>query len=353
MFNRFIYKVFLFFVIPIVFIGLIELFLPINFFTFRNYEALKFSNERIPHIGPFYPNKFLKMNSVGDLCSHSKFAVIKKEIWKTDKLGFRNTIFHKKSDIVVFGSSFIYGTGLSQSQTFNAQLARKMNCTVYNFAPNSINDFELLVRKDSLEYPKVIIYAIGDWYVPSKYKGFTKTTENSLHSLVKSFFYGGFNNCLDRSTRFYSFFWCKSKMLKTNHFYQSKQKTNMFFGRGDKYVSLNSNQINAIIKNLKNIQSFCKSKKIKFFYVTTPSKEIVYRDFINNSIPSDFYSKLTKKLGESNIHGIDGLKIFNQYRKKSSKLLYHSDDTHWNKLGVDLVTNEICKVISLNNKERI
>lgn len=347
-FKRFVFKTVMFFVFPIIIVGIVEVILPINLFTFRNYEALKFSNEKIPHIGPFYPNEYLEMNSVGDLCSHSKFSVEKKEVWKTDKLGFRNTIFHKRSDIVVFGSSFIYGTGLSQNHTFNEQLAREMNCTVYNFAPNSINDFELLVRKDSLDYPKVIIYAIGDWYVPSPYKEITNTTENNIFSFIKSFFYKGLNKCLDRSTRFYSFYWCKSKVLKTNHFYQSKQNQNMFFGRGDKYVSLDSDQITATIKNLKNIQSYCKSKKIKFFYVTTPSKELVYRDFIHNSIPSDFYSKLSEKLSESNIKGVDGLKIFNQHRKLSSKLLYHTDDTHWNKLGVYLVTKEICKVISLN-----
>jgi hypothetical protein len=82
--RQFISRLLLFFLVNLSIIVSFELLLPDNFFTFRPVEALKFTNEWIPHIGPFFPNRELSMYSKGDLCPHSKDAVIRKEYWTID-----------------------------------------------------------------------------------------------------------------------------------------------------------------------------------------------------------------------------------------------------------------------------
>ena len=347
----FIRKVFLFLIFPVCILVVIEFLLPLNFFTFRVYEAIKFNNESIPHIGPFYPNKTLFMKSVGDLCSHTSSEVVKDELWKTDKLGFRNSFFSKQPEVVVFGSSFIYGTGLSQEHTFTEQLSRKLHQKVYNFSPYSINDFEMLVQKDSLTYPKIIVFSIGDWYVPTTYKEQIKSFENKFVVIIKDLFYNFIGEVVDRCTRFFSYHWLKSKFIKKGVNYQSSVYPSMFFGKGENYKPIDSSELMLVLKNVLQLEDYCKKRNIKLYYVFTPSKEFVYSDFIPQLSKYDYYSVLANELHKNGISGVNSLEIFNDYRKKSSKLLYHTDDTHWNKLGVDLITTELStKILSTKHK---
>jgi hypothetical protein len=347
-FSRFIRNTFLFIILPFFVLVFIEFNLPLNFFTFRIYEAIKFNNESIPHIGPFYPNQSLSMKTVGDLCSHTHFEVKKNEYWKIDKLGFRNSTFVYNPDIVVFGSSFIYGTGLTQHHTFTEQLSRKLNKSVYNFAPYSINDFDLLVQKDSLKYPKIIVFSIGDWYTPSGVKANTLPREVGYRAEVKKYFYNGLSEVLDRCTRFYSFFWIKSRVLKKGVNYESPMLSGMFFGKGSSYKSMGANSIDILVNNMRLINEYCKLKKIKLYYIFTPSKELVYSDLIPDFPQNNFYSTVSDRLKDIGIQGVNSYSVFNEYRKKSTRLLYHKDDTHWNSFGVDLVTDELSKIIEHN-----
>ena len=57
--------------------------------------------------GSYYPNKILEMNEFGDLGHHTDYKVVKKVIWKTDKLGFRNSNSIDSSSIYLIGDSFL------------------------------------------------------------------------------------------------------------------------------------------------------------------------------------------------------------------------------------------------------
>ena len=119
----------------------------------------------------------------------------------------------------------------------------------------------------------------------------------------------------------------------------------MFFGKGNNYRPMNNSDINLLVKNVLSLKNYCDSKNIKFLFVYTPSKEVVYSDLIPNFPTINFYSLVSKKLSNLGIKGVNSYLIFKEFRKKSSRKLYHNDDTHWNKLAVDLVTTEMADLI--------
>lgn len=115
----------------------IELFLlPINFFTFRVWEALV--AQRF-YSGHFYPNMKISMLEVGDLGHHTPFAVKKRVEWETDRYGFRkHDSGVNRYRVVIIGDSNIDGSGLTQDDTLFEVLGRRLKCGVYPFTNGNI-----------------------------------------------------------------------------------------------------------------------------------------------------------------------------------------------------------------------
>src|ERR1051325_6693346 len=124
------------FLLPLMALCLVELFLlPINFFTFRCWEAVYDAHQRIGLPGPFYPNQHIIMYEAGDKLG---FRDNDRQIveWFTDEYGFRNRpsgCVPERYDFVLLGDCNIAGTGLDQRDTLAEVLVRKSSCTAYSY----------------------------------------------------------------------------------------------------------------------------------------------------------------------------------------------------------------------------
>ncbi len=130
------------FLAPLIIWQVAELFfIPINAFTFRAWETLSVSTFHLP--GPFYPNQDLKMFSAGDQQPRTPVKWVR---FITDKYGFRNRPEQEveKYDVVVIGDSNVVGSHVDQENMLSEVLAKKCNCSVYNYAyglPRNILSF--------------------------------------------------------------------------------------------------------------------------------------------------------------------------------------------------------------------
>ena len=138
----------------------IELFiLPIDFFTFRVWEALLIKEFRSILPGHFYPRmEITKLETGGDLAHHTPFAIPKRVKWMTDRYGYRKKDAERiKPQVVIIGDSNIAGLGLTQKEMLSEVLEDRLKVPVYPYAPvGSINTFlkDLRFKKDR---PKIVI----------------------------------------------------------------------------------------------------------------------------------------------------------------------------------------------------
>jgi hypothetical protein len=141
----------------------VELFvLPVDFFTFRVWEALTIQYVR-PADGIFYPGMHVVKDEHADKLGFRDLNPRKVE-WFTDRYGFRNrprAAEPGRYDIAVVGDSNIVGSSHDQKDTIAEVLERKCRCAVYSYGGASKRQFfnDPRFRKNP---PRVIVAeAIG------------------------------------------------------------------------------------------------------------------------------------------------------------------------------------------------
>lgn len=343
----FLKKIIYFLFFPLIILLIVEIFFSPTLFTFRAYEGIIFSSN-VPHTGHFYPNSQISKESEGDLCHHTSFSVIKNEKWITDKIGFRNDHFVEKPDIIFIGSSFFYGTGLTQKDIISNQVKTKLGnkYSVYNMSPGTLGELDYYIREGILKKPKWIVCGVGEMHIPSGFVPYEATSNSTLKKYLKKIMYTGFNAVIDKSMRLYSLKWVKSRINGVTNFGVKGEHTNMFFGQGKSAKIMTDAETFETIKALMSCKKFCDSLGIQLLIIPTPNKETVYYDFVNFKEQPVYFNKLCGLAKHENLNIINTVTIFNEYRKKNSNLLYHLDDTHWNAKGVNLVSDAIAKFIN-------
>jgi hypothetical protein len=327
------------FILPIFGLLSVELFMPLNTFTHRPWEALLFKSNKTMF---FYPNQQLDHQSVGDLCHHTQFAIEKNENWITDKLGFRNDTFIKKADVLLIGDSFMVGSSIPQDSTMTNLLKEKLNNPTYNIAPAGFTDFIDLLKQGVIKKPKIIIYSCVESSIPSpiKISKETRFTEDvSSFSVFK-----------DKVKRLYSLKYINSRVTgKHGKGVQGVIASRMFFLHG-KEQNYHYDKIMNIAKTIQSYKDYCDAIGVDFIFLPVPNKETVYFDKVPLKSQPVFLFTLDSVLREKKIKTINTLELFNNYRTSNSNIIYHLDDSHWNARGVDLVTEKIAKFISINTQ---
>lgn len=162
--------------LPFIVWQLLELFvLPIDFFTFRVWEAALASPERYP--GPYYPNiSVLKENEYGDYYRMgTRYKKSKRVEWQIDNFGWRNRPEVEQRphyDVVLLGDSNIVGSYLDQKDTLAEVLMREAFGTVYSYAYS--HDHISLVFSDErvlAKSPKLFVIEskAGNWFSTGDY----------------------------------------------------------------------------------------------------------------------------------------------------------------------------------------
>jgi len=333
------------FVLPLILLSLLETFvLPPSFFTFRSWEALTFTTIT-PHLCNFYPNFKLVMKEEGDLGYNTNKTLIKNTIWQTDKIGNRNDTFYSDPDILLIGDSFIAGSSLSQSETISNKIALKLGykAKVYNIAPGTLRDFDMLYKKGIIKKPKILIYSIGERNIPPIFDPY-KLSNRWLENIINSFCLDGWNVNIDRMTRFYSFERLKSIIQrKAGKGRQSPIDSTMLF-RKDVHLHA-TEDLNKTLSIISSYKKYCESNNISFLFLPIPDKQTVYYDLVPLAHQPDYLVKLDTLLKQNGIPAINVLNLYIKERAINNPVLYQYDDNHWNVKAVEIVTDEIIKYL--------
>ena len=344
---KFITKILLFTFIPLVVMYISYIVIPVKALTYRPWEALSFSN--IPANSPFYPNSYLNMNSVGDLCHHSKNSITKKECWTTDEIGFRNDKYIKDADILIIGDSYIAGSSLNQANTVSNQILNlDSSIKVYNMAPSSISQFDKLLNAGKINKPKLLIFSIVERNVPEKIIYYNANSKKEI--IKKILFNTNINANIDCFSKFLPLNWAKARINNSlGNGIEGVNNSKMYFLQGTAQKHLKDDLLNTI-NILISYKKYCDSLGIKFIFMPMPDKETVYYELVPFDEQPDYLYKLDSILNISGVSTINTLKIYNDYRKTNDNLLYHLDDTHWNSNATKIIALEIMQKSRTHNK---
>jgi len=110
--------------------------IPPQYLAFRAWEAMAIYPYRE---GPFTPLSVYDKNAYGDLANLANLPALRQyrqERFTTDEYGFRNPpgTAAQSASVLLLGDSFAAGSGLTDSDTLGAQLAKLSGLRVYNAA---------------------------------------------------------------------------------------------------------------------------------------------------------------------------------------------------------------------------
>jgi len=355
--KRFILKALLLSFPFLLLIG-IELFaLPIDFFTFRVWEALLIREFRSIAPGRFYPRmEITKLETGGDLGHHTPFGIPKKVKWMTDRYGYRKKDSEGiKPRVVIIGDSNIAGSGLTQEEMISEVLEDKLKVPVYPYAPVGFNTFlkDLRFKKDP---PKMVIVSVIERDIlnlpfpkpPKKREGFQFFYE--WRDKIKQMMWVQSAGVLvDRLFKMSMLNYARARIGnragREAHCFPSKFGP-MFFHQGEEANrEVSTSQFERVMKTLKTYKSVLEERGIRFIFVPIPNKENIYHEYLPNQWRPIFLEQLIRELKSRKIETVDTQKAFEDEYRKNSTLLYFLDDSHWNGDGVRLMADLIVKAI--------
>ena len=344
----FLKKLAIFLLIISAIVCLLELAIPYQINSFRNWEHLRVYNTQLFQ-GPFYPNFQGTRNEYGDLAHHTPYQVKKENIrWITDSLGFRNEKSLSTPDIVIIGRSNITGSSLSQEDIISSQIQSKTNLSTYNISPVDFQDFMRILEQGTIKKPQILIYGCIEKQIPNLKLPREIYPSNPYKSQLKNWVYSlpsGIRITIDKLIRRNTKKFLQARIhRKTGIGIQSPVDKRMYFYEG--HNSTINSDLSSLDRHLSTIiayDAYCQKQGIQFIFFPIPNKETIYHELVPYEKQPPYLNLLLQKLMEQNIRVVNTLHLFNQHRNEN--MLYQYDDSHWNRNGVDLVSEELARLI--------
>ena len=303
--KRFILNVTYFSAFVLILMSIIEIVTPSEFTTYRSWEALKAESKGM-FIGPFYPNKNVRRNEYGDLAHHTKYEVLKKDVyWQTDALGFRNKEVIDQPDLVFLGQSNIAGCSVSQNENISSQVSKISGLSSYNMAPYSFPEFTRLLDQGIIKKPKVVVFGLVErmlpYLDPSQIEAKNSWVKNNYLKLKKT---GPFQNLaiiIDRiSKKSLQHFTTARVNNSTGRGFQSSINPKMFFFQGEEAkIEVNTNTIESSAEVIDLYRAYCQKRGIEFIFLPVPNKETIYYEQVPFKEQPIFFRKIIYRIGKT------------------------------------------------------
>ncbi len=336
----------------------IELFvLPIDFFTFRVWEAVLIREFRSILTGRFYPCvEITKLETGGDLSHYTPFAIQKKVKWMTDRYGFRKKDSEGiKPQVVIIGDSNIAGMRLTQEEMLSEVLEDQVKVSVYPYAPVGLNTFlkDLRFKKDP---PQVVVVSVIERDILSL--PFPKPP-NERDGLLSFYEWGdkikqtrwvqSAGVLLDRLFKMNMLSYVRARIgnrvaRKVYHF-PSKFGPMLFLQGDAANKEVPQDEFEKAVKTIEAYDQVLKKKGIRFIFLPIPNKENIYHEYLPNPRRPIFLKQLIQELKKRKIETVDLQKTFEDEYRENLTLLYFLDDSHWNAKGVRLAADRMVELI--------
>jgi len=355
------------FLLPFVLAIGIELFvLPIDFFTFRVWEALVIREFHNILPGKFYSNMEISKIEEGDLAHHTKFTYKRKVSWFTDRYGYRKQNTNRnKHEVVIIGDSNIAGSGLTQEDILSEVLEKKLKVSVYPISPASLDTF-LKERRFQNDPPDIVIIASVERFIfyLNPFKVSSNKVSTGFRKQIKEMSYRFKNQmrenwliqsvgvCLDRfyKANMLQYLRATLRRMGSSHSqaiypnrFSSKYGPVFFLQGEDANKDVPKDQFDKAVQVIKAYDGLLRSKGIRFIFLPIPEKENIYYETLQTKGPV-FLEQLISTLKNLGIETVDTQKAFEDAFRKGV-LLYHTNDTHWNENAVKITAGLIKELI--------
>ena len=346
------------FLLPFFLALCLELFiLPIDYFTFRVWEAIWVKKYRKILPGPFYPNMEITKIEEGDLAAHTRFAIKKKVRWVTDRYGYRKQNSDlQKHKIVIIGESNIAGVLLTQEEILSEVLEKRLKVSVYPYAPvGGINSF-LKNERFMENSPDILIFARIERELLDL-DSLKPIRKNKLSSRIKQEIQKNrmvqlLGIHLDRVSKMIMLHYFRASLRRNisppKHFGPeliSSRYGPIFFLHGRRAnEDVSQDKLDRAIQVIQSYNDAVKGRGIRFIFLPIPNKENIFYEYLETKKPI-FLERLISGLKSHGIETIDTQKAFEEVFQKNKVLLYHTDDTHWNPRGVRLAADLTARLI--------
>jgi len=346
------------FLFPLIVLLGMELFaLPIDFFTFRVWEAIVVRKYRNFFPGHFYPNMEITKVEEGDLAPHTRFAVKKNVRWMTDQHGYRKTNAGlQRHNIVIIGESNIAGSGLTQEEILSEVLESRLGVYVYPYAPvGGISAFLKDIR--FLDHPpEIVIFARIerelldlDLLKPvSRPKWIAKLKRQiQMNPVVQSL---GMH--LDRFSKMVMLHSVRAsirRILSPPELLDTPPVPSahgpLFFIQGKAAnETVPQTTLDKAIQIIKQYQNVIEGRGHRFIFLPIPNKENIFYESLRTPKPT-FLTRLIEGLRREGVEVIDTQRAFDEAYQQRRVLLYQTDDTHWNAEGVRIAADLLANLI--------
>jgi alginate O-acetyltransferase complex protein AlgJ len=346
--NKIVLKLF-WLALPFCALALITASLPLNFFSFRVWEALKVtSNSVLP--GPFYPLQKIAMSEEGDLGHGTPYAIKKFAAWEIDRYGYRKSDSGAPFDVVAIGDSMLAGSDLTQTEIFSEVLQGKLGRSVYPYAPGDLGRF-IHEPRFSTGAPKVVILERIERNILSNEQLHERVPagyKERLRSVVNNYAMT-YLDCilpaaivLDRVQKNELLNYLRAKIQPAP---RSQRYHDLFFYQGTAAVTTAADsEVQRTVQAISQYYEFFKKRNILFIYLPVPNKETIYSDFLPGSPRGTVLEKVLQGMKQTAVPTIDLLHAF-QSAKHVGCNPYQIDDTHWNARGVEIAADLTAAVI--------
>lgn len=353
----------LIFAIPFAALALVELFvLPIDFSTFRAWEALRTDSMRAVLPGYFYPHMKVTKTEEGDLGHHSPNAVKKRVEWQTDGRGYRNSNEAEAAGVVIIGDSNTVGSGLTQRDTLPAALGRALGTPVYGLAPGSVN--ALLKEGWFLDTPpRIVIVASVEWDLTglrrikrelARPSAFQRLLIRADAAIKENALIDALAVPLDRLIKMNLLHYTRAAIRRafvSGGSAPGGGEPQMLFLLGEKAnADVPQATFDKCVETIVSYRNFFAGRGIRFIFLPIPNKENIYYGLLPSRKKPVFVAQLIETLRKQGVETIDTQAAFDTAYRERGPVLYQTDDSHWGPEGVKIAARLLGEAISSGGK---
>lgn len=352
-------------------------FIPLELLSYRPWEAARVAAFAD---GPFAPNLSISMEkSVGDLAylaNRRDLATYQLETFETDRCGFRNPPelleSGKPVDILLLGDSFSLGNRASEDATPRARLAHYTGLRVYDLSTkvldkDAIQAFLKQTNTGSATALLFVMERVHHYFSlsPSHTTQLCDETSEAsnylkgVRKIVSSFGTSRLEILAQRALRTLE----NDTILPHRPDPRVAQLTlrdgrSMLFWKEDIAIAANRSDEIEIGAHLEAFTENLQALNLKPIIVLVPNAYSVYHNHLANpplplQTPS-YLQRLARILEEKNIPIVSLESVLQDaasLQLESGQMVYWTDDTHWNKLGIDIAMRWLAENLQRKNDD--
>ncbi|MCC9136458.1 hypothetical protein ACFSKU_06365 [Pontibacter silvestris] len=349
--KKLVKRVVPFLLLPLLILFVVEvLVLPVDYFAFRPWEALRQSSMKILP-GGFYPEVKLQRLEQGDLAPYTPYAINRETYWETDKSGFRNRQTDKEPEIMLVGDSNFTGCKLDQDETIKEVLQQQIGQTTYSYAPTDGGLLRYMHDKHfQKKQPKVIVLesierAIGSLKPLGYHKQKEERRASASQFLLKNPTLAHVGVAIDRLLKWPMYHYFRGKIERNSQEPAFTRKGSYVFLQGEEaFAEKSEEDITQVVQVLEEYKEALEKKGIRFIFLPIPNKENIMHEMFPGQQKPPYLSQLIAALQEKGIEVIDLQTAFDKAYQQGTQL-YLKDDSHWNPNGVKIAASLLAQAL--------